>query len=122
MGALIAYADGVDDFIGKVSANIINPAIEFAFIIALVVFLWGVLQFIRNANNEKKRDEGKDHIMYGLIGFLIMFGVYAIVNIIGRTFGVGVNLSNDQQTFNPPCVQDIKINGENQGSFLPCKK
>jgi hypothetical protein len=118
---MIAYAASIDEFLGKVSAKIINPAIEFAFIVALVVFLWGVMEFIRGATNEKKRSEGKDHMFWGLVGFLIMFGVWGIINLILGTFGIkGATINQKQQKFEPPCIQQLKIDGKDQGTLLPC--
>lgn len=105
---LIAYADSVDDLLFKLNAKIINPAIEFAFIIALVVFLWGVMEYIRGANNQEKRKEGRQHMLWGVIGFVIMFGVFGIITILTRTFGIqGATINTEQQTFDPPPLQDI---------------
>jgi hypothetical protein len=119
---MIAYAASIDEFLGKVSAKVINPAIEFAFIVALVVFLWGVMEFIRGAANDKKRTDGKNHMFWGLVGFLIMFGVWGIINIILGTFGIkGATINQKQQKFEPPCIQRLKINGEDQGTLLPCE-
>lgn len=98
MFTAIAYADSVDTFLFKVNKVIINPAIEFLFIIAFVIFLWGVMEFIRGADNKDKRAEGKQHMMWGIIGFVIMFGVYGIINILVNTFGFnGVTVNNDEQ-------------------------
>jgi hypothetical protein len=107
---MFAYADGLDVVLGKVYANIVNPAIELAFIIATVVFLWGVFEFIRGAADKEKRQQGKDHILWGLIGFLIMFSVYGIITILVNTIGVsGLTLDQKQQTFTPPQIQTVKI-------------
>ncbi len=107
---MFAYADGFDKVLNRINANIINPVIEFAFIIATVVFLWGVFQFIRNAGDETKRQEGKDHILWGIVGFLIMFGVYGIINILANTIDVsGLTLKQGQQTFTPPPIQSITV-------------
>ncbi len=119
---MIAYAATIDTFLGKLNAKIINPLIEFAFIIALVVFLWGVMQFIRGASKEEKRKEGREHMMWGIVGFLIMFGVWGIINILVNTFGIkGATINQKQQTFEPPCIQDLVIDGVDQGSITPCK-
>ena len=108
---LVASAATLDEFLGKVNAKVINPLIEFAFIVALVVFLWGVFQFIRGANDPKKRLEGKEHILWGLIGFLIMFGVWWIINLLVNTFGIqGANINQEEQRFTPPTIQ--KLNWE----------
>ena len=123
MGALIAYADSVDDLLFKINSNILNPLIEFAFIIAFVVFLFGVMEMIRGANSEEKRRKGREHMLWGIVGFIIMFGVYGILNLLVNTFGIkGATINNKQQTFNPPCIQDVKIGNTSQGSALPCGK
>lgn len=107
---MIAYADSVDDLLFKLNATIINPLIEFAFIIALVVFLWGVAEYIRGAANEEKRKEGREHMLWGVIGFVVMFGVFGIINILIRTFGIrGPTVTNEQQTFEAPTLQELKL-------------
>lgn len=107
----IAYADSVDDLLYRLNAKIINPIIEIAFIIALVVFLWGVFQYIRGGDNKDKRKVGRDHMLWGVIGFLIMFGVFGIINILLVTFGIkGATLNNQEQTFTAPPLQELKLN------------
>jgi hypothetical protein len=110
---MFAYADSVDELLSKLSAKIINPAIEFAFIIALVVFLWGVVDYIRGAENEQKRKDGRQHMLWGIVGFVIMFGVFGIITILTNTLGIkGATINNEQQKFCPPALQPLKINGE----------
>ncbi len=105
----IAYADSVDDLLFKLNAKVINPVIEFAFIIALVVFLWGVMQYIRGANNQEDRKKGREHMLWGVVGFVIMFGVFGIITILTRTFGIqGATITTEQQTFTPPPIQQLK--------------
>ncbi len=107
---MFAYADALDDALFKININIINPAIEFAFIVATVIFLWGVFQFIMNASDKDKRQEGKDHMLWGLVGFLIMFGVYGIITILANTVGVtGLTVNNKQQTFTPPTLTPLNV-------------
>ena len=110
MDFLFAHADSVDVFLGKLNAKVINPAIQFIFIIATVIFLWGVMEFIRGANNQEKRKKGKDHMLWGIIGFVIMFGVFGIMTILVNTFGFGkAEFNQDKQQFTPPKIQELKI-------------
>jgi Na+/serine symporter len=110
MFEITAYADSLDDLLFKLNEKIINPAIEFAFIIALVVFLFGVMEFLRNANNEEKRTKGKKHMLWGIIGFLIMFGVFGIMHLLVNTFGLGTLKTDPKdQGFTPPTIQELKI-------------
>ncbi len=88
----VAYADAVGAFMSKVDTLIINPLIVLLFALAAVFFVYGVFQFITNAENEEKRTEGKNHMLWGIIGLTIMLGVWAILNIILNTFNIrGVN-------------------------------
>lgn len=78
----------LNEFLGKIIVQIVNPVILLLIAAAFVVFLWGVFQFIRKAGDETERAKGKSAIFWGLIGFVIMFGVYGILNIATTTFGL----------------------------------
>ncbi len=86
----IAYADSpkLDAFLSKVNAQIINPLIGFIFALAVVYFLYGVLKFLMNMDNEGARDEGKKHMLWGIIGITIMMGVWGILNIVLNTLNI----------------------------------
>ncbi|CAN5703263.1 hypothetical protein BH11PAT2_BH11PAT2_05700 [soil metagenome] len=73
-----------DTFISKVEAAIINPLITVVALAAFILFVYGVVEFIRGADNDEKRKLGQQHIMWGLIGLTIIFGAAAIVKILTR--------------------------------------
>lgn len=77
-------------FLARVVAQIINPIILLLSAGAFVVFLWGVFEFIRQAGDETKREEGRSAIMWGLIGLVIIFGAYGIIRLSLNTFGIQV--------------------------------
>lgn len=67
---------------------IINPLLVLLFALALLVFAWGVLQFMMGAANDtRQKDEGKRHMFWGIIGFVIMTGAVAIIQIAVGIFG-----------------------------------
>ncbi len=69
----------VSELIGRFVTFIVNPAIKLLFIVALVYFLWGVAEFIRKADSDDGRSEGKRHMFWGVIGMAIMISVNAII-------------------------------------------
>jgi len=71
-----------------ISTEIINPLIAVIFAAALVYFLYGLLMFILNAGDAAKREEGKAHMVWGLIGLTVMVSVYTILSIGLKTMGV----------------------------------
>ena len=78
----------LNEFLQKVVVQIVNPIILLLIAGAFVVFLWGVFEFIRQAGDEGKREEGKSAIFWGLIGLVIIFGAYGIINLALGTFGI----------------------------------
>jgi uncharacterized membrane protein YidH (DUF202 family) len=86
-GTKIAYAD-LNSFIGSVDTVIINPLIGFLFALAVVYFLYGLLDFMINQDNEEKKTSGKKHMLWGIIGLTIMIGVWTILNLILNTLNI----------------------------------
>jgi len=78
----------LNKFIANVDNMIINPLIGFLFALAIVFFLYGVLEFFMNQENEEKKTTGKQHMIWGVIGITIMLGVFVIMNIILNTLGI----------------------------------
>jgi uncharacterized membrane protein YidH (DUF202 family) len=82
----VAYAD-VDSLLKKVNKVIINPLIVLMFAVALAYFLYGVVEFLTNAENQEKRTDGKSHMFWGVVGMFIMVAVFTIMSIITNTIG-----------------------------------
>jgi hypothetical protein len=75
-------------FLVGVTREIIDPIIMLLAAGAFVVFLWGVFQFIAKAGDETARESGRQSILWGLVGLVIIFGVFGILNIVTSTFGL----------------------------------
>lgn len=78
----------LERFLGRVVVEIINPLIMLLAAGAFIVFVWGVFEFVRDAGDEQKREEGRRAIFWGLIGLVIIFGAYGIINLALGTFGL----------------------------------
>lgn len=87
---MAAVSDTGNTLINKIADIIVNPVIKLAFAIAFLVFLWGVFQYVRGADNEEARALGVRHMTWGVIGLAIMVTAKAIVSLIGATVGVSV--------------------------------
>jgi hypothetical protein len=80
----------VSRIISKIGEEILNPLIVLAFAVAGVIFIWGVFQFIRSGDDPSARAEGAKHILWGLLGFVIMMSAYGIIYIILNTFDIPI--------------------------------
>ena len=54
--------------------------------LAVLFFLYGVMEFIAGAGNEEKRTQGKRHIIWGIIGIFIMISVFGIMRLLCGMF------------------------------------
>jgi len=75
----------VDQFILRLADVILNPLIRLMFAVALVVFLWGIIEYIKGAGSPESRAKGSQHIIWGLVGLFIMVSVFGIIQIFKRT-------------------------------------
>jgi uncharacterized membrane protein len=72
----------MDGLLNKVLEEAIWPFVVFLSALAVLVFIWGVIEFMANADNQEKRTIGKRHLVWGIIGMFIMASVYGIIQII----------------------------------------
>lgn len=75
------------EFLAKVQDAILTPIITLLALGAFLIFIWGIVEFIASAENEEKRTTGQQHMIWGIIGLVIIFGANAIVSLISATVG-----------------------------------
>ncbi len=68
--------------------QIVNPLIMLIASAAFVVLLWGIVLFVKNAGDSTKRAEAQRAILWGIVGLVVIFGTYGILNIATATFGL----------------------------------
>ncbi|MDO8521141.1 MAG: hypothetical protein Q7S52_03430 [bacterium] len=51
-------------------------------LLATMLFIWGVVKFIRNANDTTEHEAGKKFIMWGVISFVVLVSLWAIVELV----------------------------------------
>jgi hypothetical protein len=78
----------VDQFINSILSEIVNPFIAILFSLAFLVFMWGLIQFLYQSGSSDKREEGKQHMLWGIIGLFIMLSAYGIVNVVLPIFNI----------------------------------
>lgn len=73
----------LDSFVQTIKTELINPILRFLFPLAILLFLIGVVQFIINSDSPEGRTTGIRHIIWGIVGIVIMLGVFSIINLLG---------------------------------------
>jgi len=78
----------VNSIVAKIVGNIVAPIVEFVFVLAILIFIWGILGFFKGAEDASARETGKQHILWGVIGIGIMISVYGIIRLVYDTIGI----------------------------------
>lgn len=76
---------GLLDFL---RCTLIDGVIPLLFAIAIAAFVWGIIQFFLNPENEEKRKKGKSFMIGGLIALFVMTSMWGIIRIFSKTFDV----------------------------------
>jgi len=69
---------------------IIDPAILIVFAAGFFLFVYGLVQFIYKLD-EGAQSDGKQHMIWGIVGMVIMVSVYGIITLIDETFDLDIS-------------------------------
>ena len=68
--------------------NINTAVIPLIFGLAVVMFIWGVVQFVIHTDEEAKKEQGRQFMLWGIIALAVMVGVWGLVHIFTNTFNI----------------------------------
>jgi len=80
--------DPVRVFLGNIVTFINGTLVPLIFALAFLVFIWGMFKtFILGGSDPGKQEEGKQLMLYAIVGFVIMVSLWGIVNLLADGFG-----------------------------------
>ncbi|MGH7175515.1 MAG: Mbov_0395 family pilin-like conjugal transfer protein, partial [Minisyncoccia bacterium] len=80
---LTGYTNAIISFINSALVPVLIA-------IAFIVFLWGIVRaYFLNGGDETARKEGHQLILWGIIGFVVIFSVWGLVNLVNSTLNLG---------------------------------
>jgi hypothetical protein len=87
----VGYLTG---FIGQVQ-DIVNSLPPIIIGLAVVFFLWGIVQFVMAGDDEGARAKGKSHMLWGIIAILVMVSLWGIIALLQTVFNIGGGAAPD---------------------------
>lgn len=78
-------------FIDFLSCVLSKGVIPLLIGVAVAAFIYGIIQYFLNPDNEEKRKAGKSFMVWGIISLFVMVSFWGIVNILQGTFTNGVS-------------------------------
>ena len=76
--------NAVKEIVLRFNEFILNPILYLLVAVSVVMFFWGLVQFLLTTNSGD-RQQGKSHMLWGIVGLVIIFSVWGIVNLIDGT-------------------------------------
>ncbi|MBI2048490.1 MAG: hypothetical protein HYT30_01015 [Parcubacteria group bacterium] len=86
----IASAAGILDTIAVIN-RILGAVVPLLITVALIVFIWGLIQYLMKVGDEEKRKEGVQLMLWGVIAIFVMTSVWGLVSLLQNTFSVQRN-------------------------------
>lgn len=71
--------------IGKINQEIVNPILKLLIAASVLYFLFGIVKYFvgsRERSDSQGAEEGKEHMLWGLVGVAITISAFGIVNLI----------------------------------------
>ncbi len=99
----------VDQLLARIYDSILEPLLFALFGVAVIIFIWGVIEFIRNSDSDDGREKGRNNIIWGMVGMVIMVSVFGIINIIIGTIGADKPANYDDVKNKFQGTQELKI-------------
>ncbi|MCX6820160.1 MAG: hypothetical protein NT019_02680 [Candidatus Adlerbacteria bacterium] len=83
-------ASALCKLVAEFSKIVVNPLLGLLFAGGLLVFMFGVAEFLFEFNvqgNQSSKEAGKQHMLWGVIGMFIMVSAWAILKLIAGVVG-----------------------------------
>jgi hypothetical protein len=74
---------------GRLVGVVINILLIAAVLIALFFLIWGGIRWITSGGDKTKVEEARKHIVAAIIGLIVAFLAYFIIQVVLNIFGLG---------------------------------
>lgn len=105
MAPALVLAQGTDAInILSVIQSILNILIPILITLGVVYFIWGVIQYVTAADEEKKT-KARSTMISGIIGLFVIISIWGLVYLIQNTF----DIRSDGINGNVPCIPNPQL-------------
>ena len=67
-------------------ADTFDEIIGILFIIATIIFFWGIIRYLASAGDEKAKKDARNLITWGIVGLAVMAAAWGIANVLTEYF------------------------------------
>ena len=88
-----------------------NILVTLLFVVALLVFAYGIIRFLFAAGDPAKVSQSKGYILWGVIGMAVLASLFGLIIFLRSVFGI----SNDKGNIAAPAVTGSTVTGGTVG-------
>lgn len=74
------------------AARVLNTLVGLFVLAAIVVFFWGLIQYLRKVDEEKSK--GLQTMIWGIVAIFVMVSIWGLIRIVQQTFGLDSAAAN----------------------------
>ena len=95
----VAFAAARPTTINQVLATLLSYGVEYIIpvfvLVGFIIFLSGIIRFIRAGDNEEMRQSGRSVMIFGIVVLFVMISFWGFVGLLTRSFlGENLQLNN----------------------------
>ena len=76
-----------EEILGRVITEVFSPLYQLTVGIAFIYFLYGVVRFIMGLSEPDKKNVGREHLLWGIVGLFIILSVGGMLRLFNDVLG-----------------------------------
>lgn len=81
--------------------TVVTTLIPIVMGLAVLVFFWGLVKYIANADDEGAKESGKNLMIWGMVALFVMVALWGILGFVQTELGINGTITNPP----PPAFQ-----------------
>ncbi|MEK7541263.1 MAG: hypothetical protein AAB533_00205 [Patescibacteria group bacterium] len=74
--------------LSEAALDVINIALVIVFVLAILVFGWGIVKYLTAAGDPTKVKEARGFLWWGILGVFVLAAMFGIVQFVGQSVGI----------------------------------
>ena len=75
----------IESLLPRIFDEFLAPVLLVLVMLSLMWFLWGIAEFIKDADSQEGRSKGKRNMIWGVVGMFIIVSTFGIIQVIEAT-------------------------------------
>lgn len=95
VGGAVTCGDSITNLTSLINfftCTLMNAGVPLLVALAIIGFIYGIIKYFLNPDNEEQRKQGKSFMFWGLFTLFVMVSIWGLVGILSETFTDGTTI------------------------------